>query len=212
MLDDDRFGELRGFPMHSYFSGIPRYGQIRPSLDIAQFGKGLAGREPGIGGHDSINHWRAADKVIAAAGLDPDTWGRCLECGGHGSDERYPGQRADSRAWTRVEPPAGEGWQVWETVSEGSPITPVLESREELIAWLAEHYVPVGRDSTLSVAEAAAFVDSGYAPSFVASPKRGFQTGVEAALGQAEDDAVREAEALAAQAAASPASAVTDED
>lgn len=32
----------------------------------------------------------------------------------------------------RREPPSGEGWQVWETVSEGSPVTPVFPTAESL--------------------------------------------------------------------------------
>lgn len=33
------------------------------------------------------------------------------------------------------EPPKGEGYQLWETTSEGSPISPVFASAEELAAW-----------------------------------------------------------------------------
>lgn len=36
----------------------------------------------------------------------------------------------------KYEPPGGEGWQLWETVSEGSPISPVFGSPEELARWL----------------------------------------------------------------------------
>ena len=36
------------------------------------------------------------------------------------------------------EPPEGEGWQVWETVSEGSPVTPVFATSNELVDYLAE--------------------------------------------------------------------------
>jgi hypothetical protein len=38
--------------------------------------------------------------------------------------------------WERQEPPSGEGWQVWETVSEGSPISPVFSSEKELKQYL----------------------------------------------------------------------------
>ena len=33
------------------------------------------------------------------------------------------------------EPPKGEGFQLWETTSEGSPVSPVFETLEELCAW-----------------------------------------------------------------------------
>ena len=38
--------------------------------------------------------------------------------------------------WERVEPPTGEGYQLWETVSEGSPISPVFSTPEALADWL----------------------------------------------------------------------------
>jgi len=38
-----------------------------------------------------------------------------------------------------LEPPVGEGWQMWETTSEGSPISPVFETPEELAQWLADN-------------------------------------------------------------------------
>jgi hypothetical protein len=41
-------------------------------------------------------------------------------------------------SWSREEPPSGDGWQVWETVSEGSPVSPVFATAEELIEYLVE--------------------------------------------------------------------------
>lgn len=31
------------------------------------------------------------------------------------------------------------GWQMWETTSEGSPISPVFPSKDDLAFWLAKH-------------------------------------------------------------------------
>jgi hypothetical protein len=36
------------------------------------------------------------------------------------------------------EPPVGEGYQMWENTSEGSPQSPVFKTLEELCAWLEE--------------------------------------------------------------------------
>jgi hypothetical protein len=36
--------------------------------------------------------------------------------------------------WT---PPAGEGWQLWQTVSDG-PISPVFKTADELIDWMSQ--------------------------------------------------------------------------
>jgi len=37
-----------------------------------------------------------------------------------------------------VEPPTGEGFQLWESVSEGSPVSPVFDTKEKLCRWLAD--------------------------------------------------------------------------
>jgi len=71
----------------------------------------------------------------AAAGLS-DT---CAICDGHGNLEKYGGQRAESAAWRHTEPPEGDGYQLWETTSEGSPTSPVFETIEELCEYAAEN-------------------------------------------------------------------------
>jgi hypothetical protein len=60
----------------------------------------------------------------------------CPTCEGHGALEAYPGQRAESAAWKMTDPPTGDGWQLWESVSDGSPITPVFATAELLVDWL----------------------------------------------------------------------------
>ena len=41
--------------------------------------------------------------------------------------------------WTFLEPPTGEGYQLWETTSEGSPKSPVFATLDELCAWCEEN-------------------------------------------------------------------------
>jgi hypothetical protein len=84
-------------------------------------------------GHDSLNAGIAVSARCKREGFT-DT---CPACAGHGSVERYPGQRAEAEAWEPQEPPAGDGWQLWETTSEGSPKSPVFATAEELAAWCA---------------------------------------------------------------------------
>lgn len=60
----------------------------------------------------------------------------CEVCHGRGmvcTDEEY----AAYDNWTGTEPPVGEGWQLWETTTEGSPQSPVFASAEELADWCA---------------------------------------------------------------------------
>ena len=164
MLDDDLECQQRGRPLHPYFQSF-FYGP-RPSADIREFGVGLAGRSGGWGGHDSIDQWHALDAIIRAAGLDPEVWGLCPTCQGHGSLERYPGQRADADAWEPTDPPEGEGWQYWETVSEGSPISPVFATAEALSHWLQTDY-RWGSGGPLTKEQADSMVQTGWAPSFI---------------------------------------------
>jgi hypothetical protein len=114
-------------------------------------------------GHDSINAKCAVDARCAREG-QPST---CQTCGGHASLERYPGQRAEAEAWERTEPPTGEGWQLWETVSEGSPISPVFGSAEELAQWMASPAYTWGAARPMTYSAALKFVQAGWSPSFM---------------------------------------------
>lgn len=58
------------------------------------------------------------------------------------------------------------GWQYYETVSEGSPISPVCATKEELAAWLSS---PEAGRERMAPDVAARFVEQGWAPSFVMS-------------------------------------------
>ena len=60
----------------------------------------------------------------------------CESCGGRGSHEAFKGQRKAAKKWKPIKPPKGPAYQVWETVSEGSPVTPAFDTPEELAAYL----------------------------------------------------------------------------
>ena len=105
-------------------------------------------------GHDAINRHVCVEARAARYGLDTT----CPACGGSGS---VPDSAVQARidAWTPTEPPAGDGWQVWETVSEGSPVSPVFPDRAALVAWL------VGQGYSPAAAEA--FAARGWVPSMI---------------------------------------------
>lgn len=86
-------------------------------------------------GHDSLNSWICVKARAARYGVD-------LCCPAECRDGCVPNADLEARieAWTETPPPTGEGWQVWETVSEGSPITPVFPTPEGL----AHHLATVG--------------------------------------------------------------------
>lgn len=123
-------------------------------------------------GHDAIN----ASVVIRARCEREGIGDTCPTCQGHGSVEAYPGQRAEAEAWEPSDPPQGEGWQLWETVSEGSPISPVFATSDELAAWMSD---PARGDRWVPPATAAKFIADGWAPSFVGTTTSGLVSGVE---------------------------------
>ena len=101
----------------------------------------------------------------------------CSACKGSGHNLATE-QIADD--WTPEEPPSGEGWQMWETTSEGSPISPVFATAEDLAHWLAETGASSFGAMTATYEQWLAMGRSGWAPSAVAAPGVGLVSGVEA--------------------------------
>jgi len=115
---------------------------------------------------------------------------KCIICDGHGNIAT-----AEQRAILEV--PTGEGWQVWETVSEGSPITPVFPTAEALIDHLvAEVTHDVGNpwhkqvqwDQPFRRAAAEAFVKQGWAPSLFVNRS---SSGTDVFYGASDADKIR---------------------
>lgn len=127
-------------------------------------------------GHDSINHWICVKARAKRLGLSED----CELCGGRGHywcDEKYE-KRWDK--WKSIEPPEGDGWQMWETTTEGSPISPVFETPEALARWLADNNASTfGSDTTTYEKWLGFIMGPGWAPSMVAD-SGGVRSGVEA--------------------------------
>lgn len=166
----------RGRPrFHPYFDSSPLAGET-PARDLALVTKGLAGREPSFFGHDSCDIYVAEQAILKAAGLSED-WGVCAACGGDAID---PDAKAAYEAWEPTEPPAGDGWQMWETTSEGSPISPVCASPEALAHWLADNHASTFGSDTTTYERWLAMIQSGWAPSMVVTGTT-IQSGVDAA-------------------------------
>lgn len=138
----------------------------------------LCGRSPdrSFMGHGSLDAWAAIKKLGQLAGL-PDGWRTCAHCDGDGVD---PENKVAYEAWTPTEPPAGDGYQIWETVSEGSPISPVFATPEELARWMAGKQW--GADHGSSYETWLKFITGpGWAPSMVMDAN-GIRAGADAAL------------------------------
>lgn len=153
MLADDIREQERGRELHPYLGDLhnrpyhwlgtreaPVLVQPRPSADAMELVLGLIGEhhiDP-IFGTGSSAWCRITRKLVEAAGLDPETWGICTTCEGEGS-VGTPEQRAAHEAWEPAEIPTGDGWQLWQTVSEGGPVSPVFAAPEELARWMVSN-------------------------------------------------------------------------
>ena len=69
-------------------------------------------------------------------------------------------------------------WQMYETVSEGTPISPVMKTPEELAQWLVDNQVSAFAGTTASFAQWLATIKRGWAPSAVSTQKEGVRSGV----------------------------------
>jgi len=95
-------------------------------------------------GHDGLNHWVCVKARAKRLGIKQN----CPYCKGKGhfwfskeiekKAERFKGRN----------PPKGRGYQLWETTSEGSPISPVFKTMDELCGWAADNASTFGRYKT----------------------------------------------------------------
>jgi hypothetical protein len=69
-------------------------------------------------------------------------------------------------------------WQMYEDTSEGTPISPVMESPEALARWLVDNGASAFADQTASYEAWLATIRRGFAPSMIISGGR-MQSGVE---------------------------------
>jgi len=130
-------------------------------------------------GHDAINRGVCVEARCKREGLSL----RCPACDGEGEVWPSPEVKAASEAWEPEDPPAGDGWQMWETTSEGSPISPVFATPEELARWLADTGASASGRETATYKAWLGMIRRGWAPSAVMDAK-GFRSGVEAVAEQ----------------------------
>lgn len=141
---------------------------VLPTMEFTRFFRALCEEKEPPRCNFNMNTWRAQERLLELAGM-PKTWGICQVCDGDAMD---PAVKEAYEAWEKTPPPTGEGWQLWETVSEGSPISPVFKTADELVDWMVQH-------SHFSREAAEHFVHGpGWAPSGVDLGK-GFVNGVE---------------------------------
>lgn len=133
-------------------------------------------------GHDSINRWICVRAACKRQGIEVS----CSHCDGEG--EAWPSKEHKRlyETWERLELPEGDGYQIWETVSEGSPISPVFATPEELASYMAAH--PWGGDDGTSAETWLKFImGPGWSVSMVMDDNR-LKNGVTAAVEAAPEN------------------------
>jgi hypothetical protein len=89
--------------------------------------------------HDGINRYICQKAFLKSQGIENMV---CPMCEGHGVI--YPTAEIAHKAdrWyddEKFDPPKGEGYQLWETTTEGSPMTPVFKTASELAEYCAKN-------------------------------------------------------------------------
>lgn len=116
-------------------------------------------------GHGSINSGTCIRAKCERLGVPC----YCAACEGEGEIWPSPEAKAAYEAWEKIEPPSGNGYQIWETVSEGSPISPVFSTPEDLARHMAS--TRWGADDGTPYETWLAFISGpGWAPSMIGGP------------------------------------------
>jgi hypothetical protein len=164
--------------VHPYFGAMGLFpDQPAEPEKMAELARPLLGDRYDVcvlGIHDAINQWCAEKKILESLGL-PGDWGHCPTCDG---SNIHPDHREAYEAWEKTPPPEGDGWQMWETCSEGSPISPVFETPEELARWLADTNASAFGSEGASYDNWLGMIREGWAASACAD-SQGLRSGVE---------------------------------
>lgn len=109
-------------------------------------------------GHDSIN----AIYCIEARLKREKKPIRCSKCNGTGENWQHPKAKRLHNGWKQYDPPTGDGFQLWTTTTEGSPMTPVFNSLEKLCDYCEKQKISVFGSSTATKEEWLKMLDDGF--------------------------------------------------
>lgn len=100
--------------------------------------------------------------------------------------EEWSGEKPDADDYMPAWPDAERTHlMMYETTSEGTPISPAFKTPEELARWLADNNASAFGDSTATYKQWLGTCKSGYAPSMVCD-SRGLRSGVAASINALE--------------------------
>ena len=102
-------------------------------------------RKMDLNGHDLINLFILVEIRAKRLGV----FGHCPTCKGEGVVFKNEELRKFHKEWKEYEPPVGDGYQLWDTTGDGSPISPVFATIKELAYWCAEDSIQRWREKWL---------------------------------------------------------------
>lgn len=117
---------LKRVPLDFKWKGV--WPGFVPSIDRLKTIPELVARAPFL-----LEDWPKSDKVSVCEQCYIYTRGKCS------GEADYCIYNKQNRALWYQEPPEGEGYQLWETTTEGSPLSPVFPSLDVLCAWAADN-------------------------------------------------------------------------
>ena len=86
-------------------------------------------------GHDAINQWICIKARCRREGVPH----LCKKCDGDGHVWASDDAKTLYESWERQDPPEGPGYQIWQTVSEGGPVSPVFANPGDLASWMVNN-------------------------------------------------------------------------
>ena len=79
-------------------------------------------------GHDQVSQMICVEAKAKRLGV----FGLCECCKGEGLVWQSDAIKKLAKEWKPIDPPVGDGFQLWSTITLGTPMTPVLSSLDEL--------------------------------------------------------------------------------
>ena len=109
-------------------------------------------------GHDSIN----CSTIIEARLKKQGKSHLCSSCNGTGENWQHEKAKENYENWQDYDPPKGEGFQLWTTTTEGSPMTPVFKTLDLLCEYCEEEQISVFGSKTATKEEWKQMLDDDF--------------------------------------------------
>lgn len=139
---------------------------------------------------DDNAHWQKGEERHWGFDKEPDTWvsvqaQRKID---YPTYEEWAGERPRSEDYMPTWTPEEATWyMMYESTSEGTPLSPAFETPEELARWLADNRASTFADMTATYDQWLPTCRGGYAPSAVFEPGVGMVSGVVSAAEWVKD-------------------------